>query len=159
VNRWRCYVASFKGIEPTEQIDLSKVKPPYLKNRLAKNDDLSSDERLDSVEHRDTISISINPYSYRIRFINSEPLGTGGVQYFVHPDKLEGEEKVRAVLMSRALREIRKERIQERLIRNTNWMKDVSRDDVDARKAAFKKDIEEPRAVGEGDEDDVEMAD
>jgi paired amphipathic helix protein Sin3a len=34
-------------------------------------------------------------------------------------------------------------------------MKDLSRDDVDAKKAAFKKDLDEVKAAG--DDDDVEM--
>jgi paired amphipathic helix protein Sin3a len=49
----------------------------------------------------------------------------------------------------------RGERAQEVLVRNNSWMKDMSRDDVDAKKAAFKKDLEEPRKAT--DDDDVEM--
>ena len=38
-------------------------------------------------------------------------------------------------------------------------MKDISRDDVDARKAAFKKDLEAAKVVEEGEVDDMDMVD
>ena len=55
----------------------------------------------------------------------------------------------------KALNDSRRDRVQEILVRNNSWMKDLSRDGVDAKKAAFKKDLEEVKQVG--DEEDVDM--
>lgn len=150
------------AVEPTEEIDTSRVKSPYLKNLLAKMDELSEDERFDLVKHFDKITVLISPASYVMKFIASEPGGIGGVQYFVQADKARSglsEDVPNPVQEYGALKEARKDRVQEKLIRNTSWMKDVSRDDVDARKSAFKKALEEVKAVKDNEEEDVEMAD
>ncbi|KAF1840440.1 uncharacterized protein K460DRAFT_208398 [Cucurbitaria berberidis CBS 394.84] len=158
VKRWRAYVASYMAVEPTEEVDRSRVHYPCLKKRLATTSDPSEDDRFEHVKYSDKITVSISPAAYVMTFINSEPFGNGGVQYFLQPDA------VRAGLSERTpkpneeykkLNDERRERVQEILCRNNSWMKDLSRDDVDAKKAAFKKDIEEPRKVD--DNEDVEM--
>jgi paired amphipathic helix protein Sin3a len=161
VKRWRCYVASFMAVEPTEEVDLTRVSAPYLKNVLLKNADLSEDDRFDLIKHYDKVTILISPASYVMKFIASEPHGTGGNMYFVQPDKVRSglsESVSNPTEEYKKLAENRQERVQELFGRNTIWMKDASRDDVDARKAAFKKDLEEPR-VTKDHEDDVEMDD
>lgn len=149
------------AVEPTEEVDLNRVTSPYLKNRFLKSDELPEDERFDLLKHSDKTTILISPASYVMKFIASEPFGVGGVEYFVQPDKARSglsESIPNPIEEYKGLKESRRERIQELLIRNTSWMKDVSRDDVDARKAAFKKDLEEPKVIKD-DEEDVEMAD
>jgi paired amphipathic helix protein Sin3a len=157
VKRWRAYIASYMAVEPTEEVDGSRVHYPYLRKRLAKTEDFSEDERLDHVKHSDKITVSISPAGYTMTFINSEPFGTGGVQYFLQPDS------VRAGLTSnvpkpaedyKALNDSRRDRVQEKLVRNNTWMKDLSREDVDAQKTAFKQAIEQVKA---DNDDDVEM--
>jgi paired amphipathic helix protein Sin3a len=91
-------------------------------------------------------------------FINSEPFGTGGVQYFIQPDAVRAgvsESVPKPTEEYKKLNDERRERVQEILVRNNSWMKDLSRDDVDAKKSAFKKDIEEARKVT--DDGDVDM--
>lgn len=162
IKRWRAYIASYTAVEPTEEIDLSRVSTPYLKSRFPKIDDLSDEERHDGVKYYDKITINISPATYATKFIATEPGGNGGYMYYVHPDDVRAglTEEGAKPSWYKALRDSRKERLEERLIRNTNWMKDVSRDDVDARKAAFKRDLEEPKisAAQDGNEEDVEMA-
>jgi paired amphipathic helix protein Sin3a len=156
VKRWRAYIASYMAVEPTEEVDGTRVRYPYLKKRLAKTEDFSEEERLDHVKHSDKITVSISPAGYTMTFINSEPFGTGGVQYFLQPDS------VRAGLTSnvpkpteeyKALNDSRRDRAQEKLVRNNTWMKDLSREDVDAKKAIFKHDLEQVKV----DDDDLEM--
>jgi paired amphipathic helix protein Sin3a len=147
------------NVEPTEEINLNHVSAPYLKNGFAKAQDLADDDRFDSMRHLDKTTISVSPSTYVMRFIATEPSGIGGVQYFVHPDKIRSgarEGLPNPVEASKAVTESKRERIQDKLIRNNIWMKDISRDDVDARKGAFKKDLEEPKVVKD-DEDDVDM--
>ncbi|CBX95321.1 hypothetical protein LEMA_P024730.1 [Plenodomus lingam JN3] len=158
VKRWRAYVASYMAVEPTEGVDASKIHHPYLKKRMAKAEDLSDETRFEHVKHNDKITVSINPAAYTMTFINSEPFGTGGVQYFLQPDFVRAglsESVPKPVEEYEALIKARKERATEILCMNNAWMKDLSRDDVDAKKAAWKKDLEEARTVT--DDDDVDM--
>ena len=152
VRRWRAYVASYMAVEPTENVEFNKLRHPYLAKRLAKLEDVNEDDRFDLVKSEDKITVSILPQNYTMKFIASEPFGTGGVQYFLQPDE------IRAGVGSKedyaALVEAKKERVQELFVRNNEWMKDLSRDDVDEKKAAFRKALEEAKRV-----DDVEMTD
>jgi paired amphipathic helix protein Sin3a len=158
VKRWRAYVASYMAVEPTEEVDVSRIHYPYLKKRLAKTEDLLNEDRVDTVKHSDKITVSISPAAYIMTFINSEPFGTGGVQYFLQSDAVRAgvsEAVPKPFEEYNKMNGERGERAQEVLVRNNSWMKDMSRDDVDAKKAAFKKDLEEPRKAT--DDDDVEM--
>lgn len=83
---------------------------------------------------------------------------TPGVQYFLQPDAVRAgvsEAIPKPTEEYKKLNDERRERAQEVLVRNNSWMKDMSRDDVDAKKAAFKKDLEQPRKVT--DDYDVDM--
>jgi paired amphipathic helix protein Sin3a len=158
VKRWRAYVASYMAVEPTEEVDISRIHYPYLKKRLAKTEGILEEDRIDSVKYDDKITVSISPAAYIMTFINSHPFGTGGVQYFLQPDAVlagVSEAIPKPTEEYKKLNDERRERAQEKLVRNNSWMKDMSRDDVDAKKAAFKKDLEEPRKVT--DDDDVDM--
>jgi paired amphipathic helix protein Sin3a len=119
---------------------------------LAKLEGVSDDDRFETLKSEDKITVSILPHNYTMKFLASEPFGIGGVQYFVQPDE------IRAGVGSKeeyeTLIESKKERVQELFVRNNEWMKNLSRDDVDERKAAFRKDLDEPRNA-----DDVEMTD
>lgn len=141
-------------------MDHGKVQYPYLKKRLAKVEDLAEqDDRLNVVKHSDKITVSISPQTYNITFINSEPFGTGGVQYFTLPDTVHtavSESMPPPLEQFKALNDARRERAQERLVRNNTWMRDLSRDDVDSKKAAFKKGIDEVKQANS--DEDVEMA-
>jgi paired amphipathic helix protein Sin3a len=157
--RWRAYLASYQAVEPTEEVNHANVQYPYLKKRLAKAEDLAEqDDRLEIVKHSDKITVSISPQTYNITFINSEPYGTGGVQYFTLPDPIRAgasENSLQPTEQYKALNDARRERAQEKLVRNNTWMRDLSRDEVDSKKAAFKKGIEEVKQAN--DNEDVEM--
>lgn len=159
VKRWRAYVATYTAVEPTEDVDISRIHYPYLKKRLARNQDISDANRLDHVKHSDKITVSISPAAYVMTFITSEPFGTGGVQYFLQPDAVRAgvsEAFPNPTEEFKALNDSRRDLAQEKLVRNNTWMKDLSRDDVDAQKAAFKRDLEQAKDVK--DDEDVEMA-
>lgn len=149
------------SLEPTEDVDLSRITTPYLKRNFI-NDSMTEDERLESFRNADRISVNVSPATYTLKFIASEPTGTGGIQYCVQSDKIRSgasEEFPNPEEFCKQLKEKRNERMQELFIRNAKWMRDLSRDDVDARKAAFKKDLEEPKAGQLVDGADVDMAD
>lgn len=147
------------SLEPTEDVDLSRITAPYLKRNFSK-DAMTEDERLGSLRNADHISVNVSPATYTLKFIASEPNGIGGSQYCVQSDKVRSavsDEITNPEELCEALKEQRNERMQEFFIRNPKWMQDLSHDDVDARKAAFKKILEEPKAAADGD--DVDMAD
>jgi paired amphipathic helix protein Sin3a len=157
VKRWRAYIASYMAVEPTEEVDGSKVRYPYLRKRLAKTEDFSEDERLDHVKHSDKITVSISPAGYTMTFINSEPFGSGGVQYFLQPDSVRAgltPSLTKPTEEYKSLNDSRRDRVQEKLVRNNSWMKDLSRDDVDAKKTSFKQDLD---TVKVAEDDDVDM--
>jgi paired amphipathic helix protein Sin3a len=157
VKRWRAYIASYMAVEPTEEVDSTRVRYPYLRKRLAKTEDFSEDERLDHVKHSDKITVSISPAGYTMSFINSEPFGTGGVQYFLQSDSVRAgltHSVSKPVEEYKNLNDSRRDRVQEKLVRNNTWMKDLSRDDVDAKKTAFKQDLEQVKVEND---DDIDM--
>ncbi|OSS54046.1 hypothetical protein B5807_00884 [Epicoccum nigrum] len=157
--RWRAYLASYQAVEPTEEVDHAKVHYPYLKKRLAKVEDLAEqDDRLDLAKHSDKITVSISPQTYNITFINSE-LNVGGVQYFTLPDTVRAggsESSPQPNEQFKSLNDARRERAQEKLVRNNTWMRDLSRDEVDSKKSAFKQGIDEVKQAN--DNEDVEMS-
>ncbi|KAF2442152.1 hypothetical protein P171DRAFT_433710 [Karstenula rhodostoma CBS 690.94] len=152
IRSWRAYVASYMAVEPTETLEFNKLRHPYLSKRLAKIEDVNEDDRFDSLKSEDKITVSIIPETYTMKFIASEPLGTGGVQYFVQPEEIRSGAGSKAEY--EALVESHKERAQEFFVRNNEWMKNLDRDEVDKNKAKFRKDLDEPQKV-----EDVEMAD
>lgn len=158
--RWRAYLASYQAVEPTEEVDPAKIRFPYLKKRLAKiEDSAEQDNRLDVVKHSDRITVAISPQTYRISFIRSEPHGNGGVQYFTLPDAVRAgvsESTPQPDEQFKTLSDTRRERAQEKLVRNNTWMRDLSRDEVDSKKSAFKQGIDEVKQAN--DNEDVEMS-
>lgn len=146
------------AVEPTEGLDHAHLRYPYLKNRLAKTEDLNEDGVFENVKHLDKITVSISPAMYTMKFIASEPSGIGGIQYFVQPNGAAGSASASKEDVS-ALNESRRERLRELWLQNVAWMKDLSQEDVEARKVAHKNEMEKAReAEKEVEAGDVEMA-
>ncbi|KAF1949433.1 hypothetical protein CC80DRAFT_271756 [Byssothecium circinans] len=157
IKRWRAYVASYMAVEPTEELDNARLRYPYLKNRLAKIEDLSEDDHFEQVKSVDRITVQVHPQMYTMKFIATEPYGTGGVQYFSQPDAGTNNNVTDEGSASHA--QSRSQRAKELFIHNNVWMKDVSREDVEVRKVAFQDLMRQPRPVENDGEDDVDMAD
>lgn len=144
--KFRYYIATYTLVEPTENISLHKVHHPFLKHSFHKPEETPGD-RYDTVTIEEKKAFKIKPASYRIAFQgvkDNEP--HGGVDYLVQNDAvrsgfLDGNEEMQRVA------ETRHEIMQERFVMNNAWMRNLSRDDVDARKTAFRKNVEEPAAV------------
>lgn len=156
VRRWRGYVASYMAVEPTEELDYTRLRHPYLKNRLAKTEDLE-DDQFEHIKHLDKITVSISPAMYIMKFIASEPNGNGGVQYFVHPKAVAGGSSASGEL--RGPKEAKMERVRALALHNVAWMKGLSQEEVENSKISFKNDMEKPRETSKDEDgDDVEMA-
>ncbi|KAF2203738.1 hypothetical protein GQ43DRAFT_389344 [Delitschia confertaspora ATCC 74209] len=161
IKRWRCYVASFMSIEPTEDINYSSVRTPYRKNAMMAKQDEMIDERGDPEKRLDKVVINVSPHGYMMKFEITPPDNSTGIEYFVQNDTIRSgvsENIPDPVEAYKQLKDSRRELVQEKLVRNNSWMKDITRDDVDERKDRFKKDLEEPAKATTNDEDeDVEM--
>lgn len=73
--------------------------------------------------------------------------------YYMLPDNVRNGNNIEEL---KTLHESRKELVQKILVRNNEWMKNLSRDEVDEKKSSFKKDLEEPKKIS-SDDDDVDM--
>jgi len=150
VKRWRAYIASYMAVEPTEVVDGARVHYPYLRKRLAAaTTDNEDNMHIDTVRHNDKITVAISPAGYVMTFINSEPFGTGGVQFFVHQGSAKGAGEEAGVV------ERRKDHVQDKLLRNNKWMKNLSTEEVDARKEAWKSALDNVSGDGDVDMDEA----
>lgn len=161
IKKWRCYVASFMAVEPTEEVDVSHVRLPYLPHTFPKGDDLTDHERFEHVKMLDKVTINISPEGYSMKFDITPPDNSTGIMYHVQRDAIRSgisEDVPHPIEEYKLLKDTRRELVLEKLFRNNAWMKDLSRDDVDARKDLFKKDLEEPdKNTKSEDAEDVDM--
>jgi paired amphipathic helix protein Sin3a len=135
------------AVEPTEQVEAAQVRYPYLRKRLAP---AIADDDLDAVKHSDKITINVSPAGYGMTFINSEPFGTGGVQWFVG-------EGVENVAFGTVDGEAKKDKAREKLVRNTAWMAGLGTEEVEKMKVEFKRVAEWGAVDGGKDDEDVDM--
>lgn len=159
IKKWRCYIASYMTVEPTEDVDVSRVRMPYLKNSLTKVEDLTAEE-WESIRTHDKTTVKVMHDGYALKFENSD--STGGVTFLVQTDAVRtgfSADNPNPIEEDKRLKDTKNELAQEKLVRNNAWMRDVSRDDVDSRKAAFKKDIDETKTIGANAAEDAEMID
>lgn len=130
--RWRYYIASWIGLDHTEGVDQSSVSIPLRKHGLPELDDDSEEtsDILQSITSDEHLNIRICVNTYKMVFapkseewyLRSENLRVGG-----EDSSVEAEHE----------REQEADVAQQRLAMNTAWMKDLSKDDVDAKKLAF----------------------
>ncbi|KAF2498321.1 hypothetical protein BU16DRAFT_558387 [Lophium mytilinum] len=143
IKAWRYYIASFTSSEPTENVAHDKVHLPYLKRSIGKAS-LDIDEpgdRVDSVRSEEKKAFKIMPdRAYTMKYLNSSG-PYEGVDFLVQTDAVRSGFREGDAEMSRKTAS-RNESASERLLMNTTWMKDVSREDVDARKDIFRKETE-----------------
>jgi paired amphipathic helix protein Sin3a len=142
IKAWRYYVASFTLVEPTENVAHDKVRLPYLKRSIGKAD-IEQDEpgdRIDTVRSEEKKAFKIIPdRTYTMKFLNS--IGPyEGVDFLQQSDAVRSGFREGEVEMTRVA-SARTEAAFEKLVMNNAWMKDLSREDVDARKAAFRKEF------------------
>lgn len=109
----------------------------------------------------DKITISISPEQYKMRFVVGEKGTDEGTQFFVQKDKVragtDGAEEDRSEEYVQ-LKDSRKDLVQEKIVRNNAWMKDISRDEVDAKKTEFKQNLETPKKAESLDQEhDADM--
>jgi paired amphipathic helix protein Sin3a len=162
IKRWRGYVASYMTVEPTEELDYTRLRYPYLKDCITKQDNPHEDDPFDKVTGQDKIVVQVTPEFYVMKFMATDPHGIGGVQYFIQPEGGSGSSETAAKPdeEQHPQKSAKKDVASEKFIHNNAWIKDSGHDDVEASKASFTELKDSPKKVEEGAQDeDVDMMD
>lgn len=185
VDRWNYYTSSYVRIEPTEGIPRGKMHKSVLRRNVRTTEEAESEDnahRKPLVYSEDlTLRICVNSFKIVYAYPGSEyfiytdkPM-TGSEVPIIHSDATdeqgnsensEGEmtEKIPAVSAARErLRKaenMRSEKFRDKFVRNNNWMKNISREQVEKVNNDFKKWMDEGVLPGNSDaaSGDVEMA-
>ncbi|KAL1960976.1 hypothetical protein VTO42DRAFT_4864 [Malbranchea cinnamomea] len=165
--RWSYYVSAYTMRDPTEGVQFSRMRMPFLKRNLPPK--MESDEEYNNyfkplVSHEGLI-IRIDTTEYHIVY---EP-GTEEWWYRVTPSS---EEEESSAEQQAAVKEKRRDRFMEKFVNNPVWAQGLSKDEVDQLNQRFRSWVGEisPRrdanvegAVvgkgGAGDQEDTEMTD
>jgi paired amphipathic helix protein Sin3a len=131
--RWSVYVTSYQMLDPTEGVPHSRVGKSFLKRNLAKDIDVSTMLSDDRQELRVDVS------TYRIIFTYN---GIPG-RPFVYEKKISKNEMAYAEDALRKEKAKRDAKMKEKFVDRAAWMKDQSEEEVEGRKAAWKKGLEE----------------
>lgn len=151
--RWRYYIASWTAVEPTEGVPGSRVNTPFLKNSLSTPDENSEEaaSAYEAVKSEENLVIRVCVNTYKLFFsrnteeyvILSDATRIGGEEGRLEAEK-EHEERTNAAHV--------------KLVMNNAWMKGLSKDDVDAKKQAFRRAADGETAA-EAKNEDEEMRD
>ena len=112
----------------TEGVDLSRMRYPFLRRSVpaqSANVEAAYDEIYGRLHHIDEQTASISPDTYKIRFE-----GEWVFYKFVTPRKRHMYGKIEE-----------SESFIEKFVRNVAWMKDQRAEDVERRKAAWEKGV------------------
>lgn len=153
VSRWDYYISSYTTIKPTEGVRQELVTFPFLQRGIKRRrEEFEGDleDILLTVENEDRLVIRIGVDDYKARFerqsnhsmIHTKANRTGGQEGIN-----ELNEEARA----------RDEAVNDKIIMNNAWMKDLSRDDVDQKKQAFEE--QKRKKVKTGEAGDAPTAD
>lgn len=135
--RWSYYISSFTMRDPTEGVPFRKMRIPFLKHNLPPR--MNSDEEYNrtygSLINHDHLVIRICASSYHMLF---EP---DTEEWWVRENK-KGAGAVDPSAKEMVL-QARKGRFSDKFVLNTNWMKGMSKEDVDGINETFQKSIKE----------------
>ena len=122
--RWSYYVASYSMWEPTEGIDTSRMRLPFLKCNLSPQYASVEDAYAAvyaNLHNNDTQTIAISPDNCKIHYEKT----------FTFCREVEEKDEPQKMQQN--------DRFREKLVRNTTWMRDEREEEVDGRKAAWQK--------------------
>lgn len=141
--RWSYYVNAFAMRDPTEGVDFSQMRMPFLKRNLP--DKMDEDEEYDRfyrrIQHEESLILRICANNYTILY---EP---SSADWFWRPppeaDKEADAETAKAreeelAKEKAALKEKRHDRFVEKFVNNPNWAAGLSKDKVDESNQRFR---------------------
>ncbi len=149
--RWQYYVNSYTSVDPTEGVRHDKVNIPFLRGRLGRT--LDSDDAAplplpqQMFEENLTARIIVETFGARFEPKTADILTRNDTTQVSQAD-------------AEQIAEERFEKGHEKLEVNNIWMKDLSKDEVDAKKQEFAQRISAGQIEGAGDaREDEEMMD
>ncbi|KAF1812209.1 hypothetical protein P152DRAFT_28189 [Eremomyces bilateralis CBS 781.70] len=159
--RFAFYIHAFCTLKPTEGVDVGRVAFPLLHRSLPPDlveHERAYTDRIRRARIQESLQVHLKSEDYHLQF---KPLGEESTFPGVavpSSDAGEGETYVPSMYTPGFDAPRLADPGRERLILNARWMKDLSTDDVGARKKAFQDKIE-GRVDAEAEAQDVEMAD
>ncbi|KZF26100.1 hypothetical protein L228DRAFT_225794 [Xylona heveae TC161] len=158
--KWSYYISSYTMVEPTEGIPLEKLRMPFLKRNLPPQSDSDTElaARYTPQETNENLVIRVCVNSYKILY---EPNTT---EWWYHAPKSVSE-NAEVSQQAERIKEKRNSRFQEKFIMNNEWMKGLSRDEVDRKNEDFNTWIRDGVTASQKDgsgpvkDDDEAMAD
>lgn len=141
--RWSYYVNAFAMRDPTEGVDFSQMRMPFLKRNLPgkMDEDEEYDRYYRRIQHEESLIIRICANNYTILY---EP---SSADWFWRPppeaDKEADAETTKAreeelAKEKAALKEKRHDRFVEKFVNNPNWARGLSKDKVDESNQRFR---------------------
>lgn len=120
-------------LDPTEGVAHSRVGRTFLRRNLAKDVDVNA------VVSDDRQELRIDVTTYRIIFTYN---GIPG-RPFVYEKKFSESEMASAEKSLSQARAQREEKMKEKFVRKTGWMKDVGEEEIRRREAAWQQGLEQ----------------
>ena len=126
-------MTSYQMLEPTEGVPHSKVGRSFLKRNLARDFDVNS------ILSDDRQELRIDVTTYRIIFTYHGTLG----KPFMYEKKVSKDEMAYAEERLKKEKAKRDERMREKFVTGASWMKELSDDEVERRKVAWQRGLDE----------------
>lgn len=151
--RWQAYIASYVRVEPTEQVDIEKLlkRFPFVRRSAGGLDDnLISDNLLTHFGSEEKLTVRVEPMNYSLQ------LDPESYEWMVRnkQPKIDYDQELWATIHEE--QERKAEEVQEKLVMNNEWMKGLTKDEVDAMKtdygSAVQFDYAEPAVVADRDD-------
>ena len=131
-NRWRAYIASWQLVDTTEEVDPSRVTFPFVRrNATIFDEDLVPKEDFEKVDSEEKMMVRVDVKTYVLQF---EP---DTFEWIIQ--KRIRKRNVDEELISRLTqyKERKMEAAMEKFVMNNEWMKGLSKDEVDAKKDKY----------------------
>lgn len=154
--RWQYYISSYLRTEPTEGVDREKLSKIVLNRNIPSNETDSDDGNVPkavSFDENLVVNICLRTSKMVWDAGSSESfLSNAGPATKKDWGERENTKDIASAQRAHKLR--------EKFVMNNSWMKDLSQEEVEKRKAAHKRWVEEGVVNGEGTEGgkDVEMS-
>jgi len=150
-NRWRAYIASWQLVDTTEEVDPIRVSFPFVRrNATIFDEDLIPKEDFEKVDSEEKMMVRVDVKTYVLQF---EPESSEWVmQKRIRKSNVDEELAGRLAQHKK----FKMEAAMEKFVMNNEWMKGLSKDEVDTKKDKYNQAaaVDDSTAVVVADSDD-----
>lgn len=148
--RWHLYLGSFTSVEPTEDVDLSRLHFPFLRHSLKLDESLIDQGAWGPFASEEKLVVRVDPKTYGLQ---PDPESYDYIVRKKQP-KIDYDQEMEATIYEDESR--REEVALEKFVMNNKWMKGLSKDEVDTTNTDYqskaKFDYGEVAAVADRDD-------